>query len=147
MSAQPQTLPIRTDRSTVPQKMNCRMLIEFSSLFVHVFRVVRMGADDKVCSTSIRIRDGVSKQGRLLCLWRTCESPRSPHLHRYAIPYLSPRNPRRLRGSALASSCHVRTLQRTRSSTGRTHFITAYHASISSGLLASVSRQNAQLAT
>ena len=64
----------------------------------------------------------------------------------YSIPYFSCRNPRRRSGTALASSCQVSTLQRIRRSTGRTHFITAYQASISSGLLASVSTQNTQFA-
>lgn len=60
------------------------------------------------------------------------------------MPYFSPRKVSRPRGSAVASSCHVRTLQRIRRSTGRTHFITAYQPSISSGLRASVSTQKAQ---
>jgi hypothetical protein len=48
----------------------------------------------------------------------------------------------KLWGVAVDSSCQLSTLQRSRSFTGHTHFITAYHASIRAGLLASASTQN-----
>ena len=69
------------------------------------------------------------------------------HSRRYvihSIPYFSPKNPRNGFGSILATSCQVRVLQRNLKSTGETHRITAYHASIRSDLLASMSRQNEQ---
>ena len=46
------------------------------------------------------------------------------------MPYFWLRNTRRHRGNACASSCQVSTLQRSRRSIGRTHFITAYRSSI-----------------
>ena len=60
------------------------------------------------------------------------------------MPHLWPGNARRRRCKTFASSCQVRTSHRGRRSTGRTHFITAYQASISSGRGASVSTQKAQ---
>jgi hypothetical protein len=66
--------------------------------------------------------------------------------HGHSIPYFSCRNPRSLLGKAFASSCQVNILQRICRSTGHTHFITAYRASSSASLLASLSTQKAQLA-
>ena len=60
------------------------------------------------------------------------------------IPYFTSRNPRNPLGNTELSSCHVSTLHRVRSSTGRTQRITACQASSRSGRRASSITQTAK---
>jgi hypothetical protein len=64
-------------------------------------------------------------------------------IHYVIYAVLSLRHARRPRGNTFDGSCHVSTLHRILRSIDRTHFITAYQDSISSGLVQSVSTQKA----